>query len=56
VGGIRIPRHLSGVVHELPVVNAVETHGMLWVAQELTPTAQFELNKTWFRNGVLHAN
>ncbi len=53
---MRIPRHLSGVVQELPVVNAVETDGMLWVDQELTPIAQFELNKTWLRNGVLHAN
>jgi hypothetical protein len=51
-----IPHHLSGVVHEPPVVNAVETGGMLWVAQELALIAQFELNKTWFRNGVLHAN
>ena len=24
--------------------------------KEVTPIAQFELNKTWFRNGVLHAN
>jgi hypothetical protein len=29
VGGMMIPRHLSGVAHELPAVSVVETDGML---------------------------
>jgi hypothetical protein len=56
VGGMTIPRHLSGVAHELPAVSVVETGGMLLLALEPALVAQFELNRIWFRNGILHAN